>query len=336
MNNLLIFCRDPAAAVQIIGLMDRSCDHTIAGALACAFGVDAGAISGLLSTAQLRAKEPGLSILRAAGVPAEPWREPAPAPTPDARIAALRDFMRQSAIGAVLTGTSDLDEDTDWCLWQAAERESWPSAALVDRSENLDARFAKANNSRALPGTIFVPDERTHAACLAWGMPLQRVAIVGDLRAAYVRRLSESLPADTRAAVRASWRVDETDFVLLFASEAGRESATFGRNLDFDEIAALECLLVWTATDNFRAHVPPQRHPVIVVRPHPRDLPGKYAEHAARGVRLDSAVHSSVAAIAGADLVVGITSSLLDEAVMAGRPAACLRPAVFRQPLKPA
>jgi hypothetical protein len=226
----------------------------------------------------------------------------------DARVAACAAFLRARDVGAVVTGTSDVDEDTDRVLWLAARSCGLASHAFLDHPANLHARFAEADGSLTLPDHLYAPDARYAVALAEASIDEARLRVTGPLydRALQAAR-AQALAARPR--LRRLWRAEPEDRVVLFASECGREMADQGRPAAYDELAVLADL-----TDELAATA----QTVLVVRPHPRDRAGKYdAWHASVPARLRGCVSadgSPAEAILAADLVAGMDSTMLREA----------------------
>jgi hypothetical protein len=231
----------------------------------------------------------------------------------DARVAACAAFLRAHNVGAVVTGTSDVDEDTDRVLWSAARSCGLASHAFLDHPANMHARFAEADGSLILPDHLYAPDARYAAALAEAGIDAAGLRVTGPLydRALQATR-AQALAARPR--LRRLWHAEPEDRVVLFASECGREMAEQGRQAAYDELAVLLGLTDELATAT---------QTVLVVRPHPRDRVGKYdAWRAAAPVALRpcvSADGSPAEAILAADLVAGMDSTMLREARALGR-----------------
>ncbi len=95
-----------------------------------------------------------------------------------------------------------------------------------------------------------------------------------------------------------------------------------GRSVDFDEFELLRGLVDDARIRRASSPFCGDGEWVVVVRPHPRDVPGKYDSY--RRVCdprvIVTAAGTPAEALAGADLVAGMRSALLDEAQLLGRP----------------
>lgn len=296
--SVLVFSRDPGAANHLVALIERLEHGTDDDAVA-----PARALLGRGPFA-IHARRYAHDVWRRAGIEAADWDSVARGRDADAVIDAL-------AAEAVLTGTSDIDEDTDCALWRAARAAHRPSVCIVDYPAGAAVRFRDGRGSVA-PDLVLVPDA-TCAADLAAAGVEARVHVTGDL---HLARLAGAGPnEEARAARRRAWGARPDDHVMLFASECGREMAVAGRPARYDELDMLRELVARCATQSHAART------MIVVRPHPRDAAGKYDHVAAPApLRLVVSAEGTAAEVIGAaDEVVGMESTLLLEARALGR-----------------
>jgi hypothetical protein len=288
--------------------------------LAVHAGFRAGHAPGHLATglpARIFARAPGMREWLRAGLPAE---EMPIVQTP----AQAGLFLQKLGAVAVVTGSSDIDEPTDRLLWRAAAEIGIPSHAFIDHPANLAARLADAP---VKPQYVYVPHVDYLPLLGALSDAGTQIEIVGDLHIAHLQTQRQSLGADSRAAIRRSWGASPRDAVVLFASECGREMIAAGRRHPYDELATLARLasLVEGRAILCGKTLAPDST-VIVVRPHPRDTPGKYDSYvrAAAPRIVVSADEAPLAAISAADMVVGMDSTMLREAMAVGVPALSL------------
>lgn len=263
------------------------------------------------------ARGPAVSALARAGIPSESIETGFGAPGPRAaREAAAAAFLRARGVGAVVTGTSDVDEDLDRVLWAAARLAGIESHVFLDHPANLAARFREASGQFLFPDKLYAPDERYRAVLAEAGVNFPDLRIAGTI---HENRLAAGRTATfaARGQLRALWGATDSDHVVLFASECGREMEAVGRKAPYDEIIELTKYAESLARSSEGAKA------ILVVRPHPRDVAGKYdawnraAPAALR--RVVSAAGAPAEAILAADLVVGMDSTMLREARVLGR-----------------
>jgi hypothetical protein len=318
--NLLVFSRDPGptnqlvAALEVLGSPPAAEEPEGLSALR-------GATQAALAGVRVVARAPGATIWRAAGWNPTIWED-----NPERAAAEL---LLQHDAGVLLTGTSDIDESGDRALWEGARRIGIKSHALLDHPANLADRFCDGDGQRIYPDWLYVPDTTFASRLAAAGAPADRIRIIGDLHHARVARLASRRSREEVASLRAGWGAGPDDYVVLFASECTREMAARGRPAPYDEFAVLTRLLNMLAAGERPGGggVDPAVA-FVLVRPHPRDARGKYEEIVARHCGPPRVVVSTDgapdAALLAADLVTGMNSSLLYEALTIGRSAISL------------
>lgn len=316
---ILFLARDPGPANQLVAvheLLQR--------------GPDDGDMPGardffLLARKDLPAKiyahGPALEVWRRAGFADSVFQFEQGTP------AELLDFLSSQSITRVVTGAGDVDDDTERLLWRAARSRMIPSHAFIDHPANLKQRFRLHDHASAFPDFVHVPQEAYIPMLIEAGAPAKSISVTGPLHASRLKRLMGS---DTSAnSIRSGWGAGTGTAVILFASECASEMAAFGRKAPYNEFDVLESLteLVVTGGPVGSMGVAADRA-LIVVRPHPRDLPGKYdrwlSASNGRPRRLVSAEGSPEQAILASDIVAGMDSSLLRDALALNKPAISL------------
>ncbi|MEE9250892.1 MAG: hypothetical protein V3U93_07165 [Alphaproteobacteria bacterium] len=328
---LLFFSRDPGPTNVLIAVYEALSDPAILAGSSAEFRRFAVEVAqGEAPKFAIYGKDHALEPWRFGGHAARDWIEAVPAASSTVeRDAALEELLRGQGVSAIITGTSDVDEDTDRDLWRAARALGLPSHVFLDHRSNLDRRFTDHDGTRAYPDAVYVPDEGYRDAIIADGISAQRVRVVGDLQLKRTRRVGQLVKADEIAALRARWSADLGCEVVLFASECTAEMAALGRPSPYSEFETLERLIT-----DIRTHKPiggrqfsPDRS-VLVIRPHPRDSKGKYDAYAASGSPrvVVSRDGTPERAILAADIVVGMDSTLLFQAEVLDRTAVSLVP----------
>lgn len=314
MSRLLVFSRDPGPTNQLVAVVEALKEPA-------------------------RGDEPeGLLLLRAALTPlaeliiasrgpgAEIWRAAGFSPVTWSGIdeEAVRSLVKDAGATAVLTGASDIDEPGDRLLWKAARAGGIQSHAVLDHPANLALRFRDEAGANIFPDWLYAPDAIFAERLAAAGIARARIRLTGDLHHKRLRGLSAGVSEEAVAQLRQLWGAARSDIVVLFPSECGKEMRAAGRSYPYDELEILVRLLKSIETGTL-----PGGHPIdggsslVVVRPHPRDLPGKYdallsaRRHAVRAVVSGQGLPH--VALLAADLVVGMNSSMLYEGFELGR-----------------
>jgi hypothetical protein len=303
---VLFYSRDPGGTNALIALCDR-----------LAVGdVDARLDAWVGSNRIVLAKPPGLDEWRAAGIAVAPYDE--------ATISAA--IVTAQGVRALVTATSDIDDDTDIKLWRTARAAGVKTAAILDSTANLAVRFRARDGVWTLPDLILCADDAAVTFVSGeLGIPPQRCLAVGSLHLDRIQREAARYGQAEIDEVRRQWGCRPGERVALFCSECGEEMRLEGREPTYDEHDALASLLREAATSN--AGGPYDR---IVVRPHPRDRAGKYERHR-KTDQLPWLVERqtpALLALLAADAVVGLGSAMLGEACRLGRPTISLAGAV--------
>ncbi len=328
-TRILLVSRDPGGTNQVVACRAALSDvaHTprqrdIAVRLRAILGLAADETPEFA----IAAKQYALARWRA--IDAAPIELPDAADAKEERDHAAR-LLARLAPGIVVTATSDQDCTTEKCFWRAAVDAAIPCFALSTHPANIPSRFRFDDGTPVWPTRILVDANSAAAELRMNGVPADRIVVLGDLHLTALEAATAPGIAN-RVALRAAWGASGEDRVVLFVSECVREmAAVAGRPVPFDESACLARLL----QDIAAGHIPgfgtvdPART-LVVVRPHPKDMPGKYAAElaAAGGRTLHSAAGSPVDALHAADVVVGMESTMLYEAEALRYPVVSLVP----------
>jgi hypothetical protein len=225
----------------------------------------------------------------------------------------------------VLTGTSENLQSRGLAELAAARRRGTPSGAVIDQAVNAAHRFSGGDDDALAfaPDMLFVPDAAARATFAALGLADSRIALVGNPHHDRVRQRAAALRQQDRKALR--WRLfpgaDPAATLVLFASEVGyvvnpeaaqwvAENRFRGRgSVTFRSAVVLEELLDACATLPSR--------PGVVLRLHPKNTRAEFAAYE-RELAAVSAGGDPLEAVLAADLVVGMSSALLEDAWLAG------------------
>lgn len=268
---------------------------------------------GAIAEFQLRAiaKDYARAVWARTDLPYEDWAE-------SRLLAAIED----GKAALLVTGTTDTDDRTDVALWAAARAAGTPSLAFLDHYATSALRFLNDDGALVLPDCVHAPYAEQREALLAIGFAPDQIVLGEDLHLADL--LSDAAaPADEVAAVRASWGVEAGGSAVLFVSECAREVNAANDRLPYDEVDMAHRLVAhleggWPIASALA--LPGPVH--LVIRPHPKDVPGKYANLVGRlegrlAIDGDTTLRTALHA---ADLVIGMESAVLHEAMHCGRP----------------
>jgi hypothetical protein len=251
--------------------------------------------------------------------------------TPDPSIDAEAVLLRYTP-GALVSGTSEFADCLGLRLISVARRRGVPSIAVVDMAANASRRFRGQSDDplRHAPDRLAVCDQGTADAFAALGFLPARISLCGHPHFDVIRARRAVLEGEDRAALRRTLFTGAGDRkVIVFVAESvdqldpsfSRRSAAYslaGRgNAEFRTAIILEELLD-------AALLLPER-PYVVVRLHPKNSEGEF-EAFRDEIDQMSADGDPVPLIWAADAVVGMTSMLLVEAYLLGRPTLSVLP----------
>ena len=187
------------------------------------------------------------------------------------------------------------------------------SVAVLDMWSYYAQRFENTDTGALdyLPDRVAVMDDEAARAAISAGLPADRVVVTGQpYLETLPERFAEASLIDDAARLRATWAPDGRP-VIMFASEPiARDLAGSDLDRGYTERDAL-CDLVEAAARS-------RHRPVIVAKPHPEHGPNEHDWVMAHGGIVAQGL-PSWHCIAAADVVVGMTSMVLLEALFAGK-----------------
>jgi hypothetical protein len=233
---------------------------------------------------------------------------------------------------AVLVGTAEAADARGLALIDEAKQAGIPAIGFVDGPANPAFRFRGRSDNplQHAPDWLAVPDEGTRERFIAVSYPSDRVRACGHPFHDRVRALRADFCASDRHVRRAAlWPDAGRRKVIVFAAElsSGLEERAFRRSAEYSlsgtsgsdlrtDIVLEEFLLAVSAL---------KAKPYLVLRLHPKTPRATFARY------LDAFDAVSEGGAAGpildvADAVVGLTSVVLDEAALLGRPVLSIVP----------
>jgi hypothetical protein len=250
-------------------------------------------------------------------------------------MAGIQEFLKKINPDCIITGTS-IEDFTERYLWKASEKLDIPSFAILDQWINYGIRFSKYGAYQSniyrddkvhpfLPMKILVMDEIAKYEAIQDGLEPSRIEITGQ---PYFETLMQKVAQTNQNAIqdiRKQINVEEDDFVITFASEP--VSVDYRGNIDdqdywgFTEKTILKELIkaIVNVVPEFKGKIS------IIIKLHPREDKNSYLdvnEHS-KSNKIDITVvdhFDSLSLIAASDLVCGISSMFLIEAVVIGKP----------------
>lgn len=268
------------------------------------------------------AEGPALRVFRSGGIAAEE----APA-GPGEQERFLRERWREAAPETLLLGTSwgpSIEKE----LLRIGQQGGVPALSVVDHWSNYRERFVEPESGQVrFPAQISLMDETALEQAVAEGLPREILRVTGQPHLQELAAASGDPELRRQARqLRAEWLGGEESAVVLFGSELF--SADFRRGTPHDrgytETDALEglALALRQVEERRRGRLK------LVVKLHPKEnldrfRPGPLARE--RGFLLAQAQPAWHCLLA-TDVAVGMTSMLLLEAVLLGRPAVSYQP----------
>lgn len=303
-STVLAFVEDPGGANAIAAMLPGLAD-----------GADLHVLASEVGAAQLAAHGVASDVVEA-----------------EVEAETLVDGLRPSC---VVVGTSEDSSSFGLRLVQAARRRGLPTIGVVDGPANAAWRFRGGGGCplASAPDWIAVPDEATAEAYSALGHPAERVVTAGEPHLARVAGERSRFEAAGQRTLRKMLfpQLDSARQWIVFLTERsdGLDSRRFRRNADYT-LPALQgedrrTHIVLAAFLKARRLLEPP--PVVLLRLHPKEDAADYNAYRPAFDAV-SQTEPALELVFAADLVVGMTTMLMAEAVALGRPALAVLPRV--------
>jgi|GEM_PF-808064 len=219
---------------------------------------------------------------------------------------------------------------TERLLWRWASEHKIPSAALIDQWQNYAIRFSGVEPSERLaylPDRILVMDEMAAQEADDDGLPSERLEVTGQPGFDAIIHEHQALAAET--GLRARFGLPEDATIVTFAAEALRQD--FGDSLGYDEQSVL------TFVGNVLNDLAPRLGKLLLaVKLHPQNRLENFTWAETHwpniAVRLFARDITPRQIIAASDFVVGMSSVMLVEAILAGLPTMAFELEARREP----
>lgn len=321
MKRVLLFARDPGGANAVAPLAEKL---RLRGHEPLLYGKDA-----------------ALKQYRNAGLDGLDLNQEAPV----MGVAEYEEFLRRIAPDFMITGTGS-DDFAEKYLWKAAEHLEIPCFALLDHWFNYGIRFSpyklveqklyeQDRRHPYLPTQILVMDETVRADMINEGFAAELIRVAGQPHFDALREQASRFDAKARTEYRTAMGLGESDFLLAFISEnvtepeKGDDLTQYDwgyteRSIFREALAALE-----------PAAFAAKRRVRVVVKPHPNETIDSYSDLIAGlsgewvSAIVDASVHP-VRLCKAADLVCGMSSMVLVEAVILGLPVMSVQIGLLR------
>lgn len=256
----------------------------------------------------------------------------------DCRLCKASDINADDLLEAVnprllVVGTAENPDTMGLQLIAASKTAGIQSLALVDAHGNAEFRFKGRSHSPLtyLPDWLCVPLEKTRQVYIGLGCPPDRVLACGHPQWRHVKETVKDLEKIGRKTIRSKVFPDLPDNrqTVVFISEGCARLKP--RNVEYfsdctipvkpGSIGRTEIVLD-LFLDEVERFTP---RPHLVLRIHPKDLVTDYANYRNRFDDI-SRHNSPLEVLFAADFIVGMTSSLMMEAVLMGKPTLAIAP----------
>ncbi len=229
----------------------------------------------------------------------------------------IEDFLKINKPHLLITGTSVPTSDggkLENIFRQCAKRNKIPSLSIIDHWSNYTSRFTLKDNLDSLPDIICVMDERAKQEMIADGFLPDILRVTGQPAFDGLQKIASELEI-LREETRTHFQLPKTATLIGFVSEP--VSADYGHQRGYDEFDVLKNILNILPSDF-----------ILGVRLHPRDNPQKYDDlfkNTTRRILIMNDCESKKF-LAASDLLIGMTSVMLIEAYLVGRPVLSFQP----------
>lgn len=246
----------------------------------------------------------------------------------DGNRSSAHKFFDEIQPDAVLIGTS-LSGALERVLLLHARQRGIPTVGYVDWWSNFGRRFSSpgTDDLAYLPDIVAVMDAEASAGCRADGVPAGIIREVGNPYWDTLRDMPQEALDRMRRAVRERFGVGPDDALCILVSSNIRN---LGLGLGYDEHDFLR------AVSPLPTSLANGRRLRWMIKPHPAEprdeLHGMLAQYGVNAGLIDGL--SGLEAIAAADYLAGMCSTMLFEAALCGRPVISLQPGMDENRLR--
>ena len=236
-----------------------------------------------------------------------------------AAISTNSEWFEKITPDIVITDTIDLKRTPDGIacreFWSLAARYGIPAIAYMDCwwGYNIRFRLAEESTPLILPGFIAVVDRLAERDIIAAGFPAEKIIVLGSPKFEY---LSSLRTENNRDSVRDELGLSRDKFIILFVSQPLEK--TFGSSdyYGFTEKTTLSATL--SVLGKYPTSVTANLSLIVLLHPEENeDSIREVIEHEAKWLEIEILkLHDPYRLLASADLVIGMSSILLAEAVI--------------------
>jgi hypothetical protein len=231
----------------------------------------------------------------------------------------------------VLVGTSENPKSLGLKLISQAKKEGVPTVGVIDLEVNADRRFAGESNSpmQHAPDWVLVPDASAKSAYESLGFDPTHVLACGHPHYDYVREIGSKLQTKREAlrkqVLEADGHTRDTVPIIVFVAEPASQmnpelslrSAEYTLQGRGDSDKRTEIVLQELLDALGRSGECKGAQPFLVLRLHPKNKEEEFTAYK-KEINSISTDGDPLELVAAADLVVGMSSMLLQEAALMG------------------
>ncbi len=236
----------------------------------------------------------------------------------------IRKLLSIEQPAALVTGTSVPSSpggDLENIFREQANALNIPSIAILDHWANYSRRFSNDGEIKSdyLPGTICIMDRRAQKEMLEEGFPPHILRITGQPAFDELMNNDNNTSHHVKTIRKTMGILNDNKAIGFVSKPLSDDYKTYS---DYTEITVLNLLVKQLEDLYFTGH--------LSLHLHPRDNPSKFLGLIGRS-NLNITNDTDIPAtdwIMACDLVVGMTSVLLGQAIMRGRPTLSIQPNV--------
>jgi hypothetical protein len=233
----------------------------------------------------------------------------------------------------VLVGTSENADAIGLEMVLAARRAGIESVGVVDSGTNADYRFRGRTNQPLAyaPDWLLLPDPYTRERFVTLGYPPNRVFVCGHPHYDRIRAVGKQLDQRARTDLRQSYFPGAKDrqLVFVFVTEIsdGLNPAQYLRSPEYTLMGrgGSDKRTIIVLEEFLDAVQELEPAPYLVVRLHPKEKPDDYEPYLKEFDQI-SKTERGLEIVYTADLVLGMSSMLMVEAALLGRPTLAILP----------
>jgi len=243
----------------------------------------------------------------------------------------VREFVHARSFRLLLAGTSQNPDSPILALIDECVRQGVPAIGFVDMAADAHLRFSgrTGNPLQHAPESIIVADQATHRAFVDLGYPAERIHVSGHPAYDRVRRKAAELEKGSLFALRTRLLGGDPAPrpVWMFAAEHGEDDPRLKRSAEYTlhgrGSSDRRTDIVLEEVLDAAASLEPR--PYVALRLHPKNIREEFARYRTE-VDMVSQGGDPIELIWASDLVLGMSSILLMEAAIAGRPTLSVVP----------